>query len=123
MRAIIPAVVLALASVACGGNANESADQAGADIAGALEVAGTDQLAFVPSELTAEAGEITVALTAEPGIAHDFVIEEGERVVTSAGAGETVVGSVTLDPGTYRFYCGVPGHREAGMVGTLEVTD
>jgi uncharacterized cupredoxin-like copper-binding protein len=23
--------------------------------------------------------------------------------------------------GTYSFYCGVPGHREAGMVGTLIV--
>ena len=123
MRAVIPAVVLALASVGCGGSGNEAADQAGTDTTGALEITGTDQLAFVPSELTAEAGEVTVALTAEPGIAHDFVIEEGERVVASAAAGETAVGSVTLDPGTYRFYCGVPGHREAGMVGSLEVTD
>ena len=24
-------------------------------------------------------------------------------------------------PGTYTFYCHIPGHREAGMVGTLIV--
>ena len=123
MRAIIPTVVLALASVGCGGSSNESADPVTTDTVDALEVTGTDQLAFVPNELTAEAGEINVALTSEPGIAHDFVIEDGERVVASAGAGETAVGSITLDSGTYTFYCGVPGHREAGMVGTLEVTD
>jgi len=29
--------------------------------------------------------------------------------------------TVTLKPGTYQFYCPVPGHKAAGMKGTLTV--
>ncbi len=29
--------------------------------------------------------------------------------------------TMTLTAGTYTYYCSVPGHRQAGMVGTLKV--
>ena len=118
-------LVMALAALlaACSGGSDDANDPASPEASDALQVAGTDQLAYEPDQLTAEAGEITIELTAEPGIRHDFVLEDGDEVVASAAAGESAVGTVTLDPGTYTFYCGVPGHREAGMVGTLEVAD
>ena len=117
-------IVLALAAAACiGADGQEATSDTSGDTAATdrLEVTGTDQLTFEPSELTAAAGEVTAKLTAEPAIAHDFVIEDGEWLAVAANAGGTATGTVTLEPGTYTFYRGVPGHRQAGMVGTLEV--
>jgi uncharacterized cupredoxin-like copper-binding protein len=38
------------------------------------------------------------------------------------GQGGTSTVTVKLKPGTYTFYCPVPGHRQAGMQGTLSVS-
>ncbi len=39
--------------------------------------------------------------------------------IVSNGGVSTI--SADLKPGKYTFYCSVPGHRAAGMVGTLTV--
>ena len=44
--------------------------------------------------------------------------EQGNQV--SNGGTSTV--TVTVTPGTYIFYCSVPGHEQAGMKGVLTVT-
>jgi uncharacterized cupredoxin-like copper-binding protein len=38
---------------------------------------------------------------------------------TFQGGAKTL--TLSLKPGTYKFYCSVPGHRMAGMEGTLTV--
>jgi uncharacterized cupredoxin-like copper-binding protein len=46
--------------------------------------------------------------------------EEGDLHVAHADAGETVTSTMTVhEAGTYEVYCSVPGHRDAGMIGTL----
>jgi len=35
--------------------------------------------------------------------------------------GDSTTVTVNLPAGTYTFYCSVPGHKEAGMTGTLVV--
>jgi plastocyanin len=74
--------------------------------------------------LSAKAGGVTIKFTNASSIPHNVVVE------TSSGAlvGETPLFSrgsktlsVTLKRGTYKFSCTVPGHREAGMEGTLTV--
>lgn len=113
-------VVLAAATWGCGSPAEETASLAEPH-EGVLQVVGTDQLAFEPAELTGEAGEITIELTSEEGVEHDLVIDETDERVVTASAGETDVGTVSLESGTYTFFCSIPGHRTAGMEGSLDV--
>ncbi len=78
---------------------------------------------FEPGTLTAPAGEVTFEVTNDGAIEHNFVIEDAQRralasiAVISPGASEPL--TTTLAPGSYTFVCTLPGHREAGMVGTL----
>lgn len=91
-----------------------------ADDARPVEVV-ADDFAFVPDEITGEPGEnLAIVLTSED-ILHDFTIDELD-VHVAADVGETAEGGISdLEPGTYTYYCSVPGHRQAGMEGTLTV--
>jgi uncharacterized cupredoxin-like copper-binding protein len=114
----------ALTLSACNGDNGDDAGEATTNI----EVLGTDSLDFEPTSFTVPAGqEVTVELTSEAGVEHDFVIEDvdgGDLDVVHADPGETATGTFTIDDaGSYDFFCSVPGHRQAGMEGTLEVVD
>lgn len=109
--------------------AGESGEE-GEDDGGAAESADVpaDALVFVADDIeyseapdTAEGGEVTLAIDNQGGQFHDVVLEETGEEVLGADGGETDVASTTLDAGTYTYYCSVPGHRDAGMEGTLEV--
>jgi plastocyanin len=93
-----------------------------ADGARQIEVSATIE-AFDPDEITANVGEdLAIVLTSEDML-HDFTIDELDAHV-AADRGETEEGGVTVDEaGTFTYYCSVPGHRRAGMEGTLTVTD
>jgi plastocyanin len=86
-----------------------------------LEV-GASEFAFRPVRVEIEAGEaVNLRLTNLGDLPHDLSIAElGFRLV--ANAGEAATGRLEVDqPGEYRFLCTVPGHAQAGMVGTLVV--
>jgi plastocyanin len=82
------------------------------------------QLAYTTTSATAKAGKVTIDFNNPQALTHDVAIESasGEEVgateLISEGSDST---TVDLKPGTYHFYCTVPGHREAGMEGTLTV--
>lgn len=122
-------LVLGLALGGCGGgdDPDPATAPATSDASGGatLQLVGTDGLAFEPEQATVTAGEVTVELTAEPAVQHNVVIEGllDDQPLVEAAAGETATGSVSLEAGSYTLYCGVPGHREAGMQGTVEVVN
>jgi uncharacterized cupredoxin-like copper-binding protein len=83
-------------------------------------------LKFTKSSLTAKAGKVTFTFTNSSPLSHNFTIQRGTSGAI-VGATPTFQGgtkslTVTLKPGTYTFFCSVPGHRMAGMQGTLTVS-
>jgi plastocyanin len=81
------------------------------------------QLKYDKTSLTAKAGKVTIDFTNKASLGHNLTIESGGSVInatpTFVEGSKTL--SLTLKPGTYKFYCSVPGHRQAGMEGTLTV--
>ena len=82
------------------------------------------ELKYNTTSLTAKAGNVAIAFTNMSSLAHNLTIESSSG--TQIGATPTFQGatktlSVNLKPGTYKFFCTVPGHRQAGMEGTLTV--
>ena len=106
-----------------GGGAGGSAGNAGS--AGTVDLsAKDDQLAYNATKETASAGKVTIAFTNDSNIQHDVVLAEPNGKVigqTPVFDGGTKDVTATLKPGSYTYYCSVPGHREAGMQGTLTV--
>ncbi len=81
------------------------------------------QLAYDKKELTSKPGKVTVDFTNPAAIQHDVTIEKGSTEIAKSkliAAGKTSV-SAELAAGSYVFFCSVPGHRQAGMEGTLTV--
>ena len=77
---------------------------------------------FASAPETVPAGEVEVTLDNNGRSVHDVTFEEiGDETVVSVPGGETGTEAVTLEPGTYTYYCSVPGHRAAGMEGQLTV--
>jgi len=104
-------------SSASGGSGGSSTISDSADPSG--------QLKFTKSDLTAKAGKATVDFTNASSLPHNMTIEDssGKQVgATPTFSGGSKSFTVDLKPGKYTFFCSVPGHREAGMQGTLTVS-
>jgi plastocyanin len=133
IAAVVTALALALAACGGGSNPTTAADTAatGSAMAPAAATGGTvkiaadpSQLAFTKTEITAPAGDDTISFDNPSSTDHNVQIEDANGSVIAGtdtiSAGKTST-TATLQPGTYTFYCSIPGHREAGMEGTITV--
>ncbi len=106
-----------------GGKANE-AEGKSAGSASSVDFETGEGLSYTSDSATAKAGQVTVDFTNTQPLTHDVAIEDssgktvGKTELIAEGSESTVV---NLKPGAYTFFCTVPGHREAGMEGTLTV--
>jgi plastocyanin len=101
-----------------------SSAASGASTTLSLEANKSGQLKYNKTSLTAKAGSVTIDFTNMAELAHNVNVESSSG--TKEGGTETFTGgskplTLNLKPGTYKFFCSVPGHRMAGMEGTLTV--
>jgi uncharacterized cupredoxin-like copper-binding protein len=88
-----------------------------------LNVSAVD-IAYEETELEGPADtDFTITVTNNGAADHDFVIEDTDFRTEILGAGETQTITVNLPAGEYTYYCSVPGHRQAGMEGTLIISE
>ncbi|MFY9458096.1 MAG: plastocyanin/azurin family copper-binding protein, partial [Candidatus Spechtbacterales bacterium] len=85
-----------------------------------------DEFSFLPQNITVPRGA-TVELTFKNigRVPHNYIIDELGIATKTIGGGKTDVVTFTAPntPGVidYASYCSIPGHREAGMEGTIEI--
>jgi plastocyanin len=89
-----------------------------------LEANPQGQLKYNTSSLTAKAGKVTIDFKNMSPLAHNVTVESASGATLGAtptfqSATKTL--TLSLKAGTYKFFCSVPGHRMAGMEGTLVV--
>jgi plastocyanin len=114
--------------VAEGGEGEAPPEGEGGATEGAAEIppdagvfVGVD-IAYDSAPETLPAGGATIALDNQGAIEHNVVFESlGTEPVVEAQGGQAAVGEVNLEAGEQVYYCSIPGHRAAGMEGTLTV--
>ncbi|WP_187368813.1 plastocyanin/azurin family copper-binding protein [Baekduia soli] len=120
--------IAVLALSACGSSAPKAATSAGSTSSTTLRLSADPggALKFDTTKLSAKAGSVTLQMDNPAGSGVPHAIAVSGHGVNQAGQtvqpGGTSTETLTLKPGTYTFFCPVPGHEAAGMKGTLVVS-
>jgi uncharacterized cupredoxin-like copper-binding protein len=135
ITAILVIAAVSMAVATSGGSTSKAAastqtstagESAGTPAKGSLKLAtnAEGQLSYDTKQLSAKAGTVTIALANSSPVEHNVTIAEGTKVLgaTPTFTGGSKAVTLKLKPGKYTFYCSVPGHRQAGMEGTLTVS-
>jgi plastocyanin len=137
MRSLLAVLaVLAVAVAGCGSsNKNAGSSSSGGSSGSSSSSSGGgggEQLAlaapadgsikFDKTSLSAKAGTVTINFDNPSSTPHGVAVEGNgvDKDSQTIQSGKTSL-TVALKPGTYTFYCPVPGHRAQGMEGKLVV--
>ncbi|HEX6299721.1 MAG TPA: cupredoxin domain-containing protein [Acidimicrobiia bacterium] len=119
------AVVGALLGAAMTGVAAGATLGGGSTVAGAPTVTGVltaENTAFIETSLQVQDGEVLgLFIVNKDDIGHTFEIDSLEIHVELPPNSTTGLAVKPPGPGSLEFFCGISGHREAGMVGTITV--
>lgn len=80
------------------------------------------EFTFSPAKITIDApGELTVNLANKGVVEHDIVFEGMPGRALAAAGKDASATFMAEKAGTFTYFCSIPGHRDAGMVGVLTV--
>ena len=80
----------------------------------------TEDIKFDKKELTVAANtDVKITVTNKGVLQHDFHVDKLNITSKLLNSGESDTVTINAKPGTYDFWCTVPGHKEAGMVGKI----
>jgi plastocyanin len=136
---VVLGAAASLALVACGSSSDNSStttassttssttttSAAGGGGGGTIALAADpNALAYQQTSLSASAGKTTIDFDNPSQTGHDVCVQDSSG--KEVGCSDIITGSKTtlsvdLKPGTYTYFCSVPGHEDAGMKGTLTV--
>ena len=88
----------------------------------AFEAHWTKRFRYTADTTSGEAGTVQIGFTNPQDFRHNIALEDsgGKTVARTETIGEGTTSTIArLKPGTYRYYCSLPGHRAAGMEGVL----
>jgi len=91
---------------------------------GEAAIEGTDTLKWQPDTIVAKPGDkVTVQIKNGGNTAHTFMSPALSVAQTDVPTQKTISLSFNAPaaPGAYQFWCNIPGHAEAGMVGEVIV--
>jgi nitrite reductase (NO-forming) len=109
----------AVASQAPAASASPGTGSASGEVLGALEITSVD-LGFTPATLTvATPGRYEVKLANTGSIIHDITFPDGTKIIAESGQSASAV--VEVPANGLSFLCSIPGHSDAGMIGTISV--
>lgn len=117
--AAVAVAALTLLTAAPGAPAHPESPAAHAAATYRLSADSSGDLRFTRRRITASKGSVTLRLSNPSPLDHGIAI--GRRKGKVVGTGGTSKVTVTLQPGTYTYYCPVDGHRARGMTGKLTV--
>lgn len=102
------------------GGVSESTPQPAAGESGGTVLEALDPADWSEKELTLAPGDTIQAVNAGV-LQHNFTVDELGIAQDLTKDPVTITIPQDAAPGTYEFYCSVPGHKEGGMVGTLTI--
>ena len=136
--ALLPLAAASVALVACGGSSSSTDTSASSGGGGGttatvtkgstvkLTANANNQLSYDQKTLNAKSGTVSIDFDNPASLQHDVAVADssGKVLGTSdlVAQGKVNLTLSNLKPGKYTFYCTVPGHRDAGMQGTLNVS-